>query len=260
MSEQQTTPEMEPQDAQPATNAPAESEKPQKKKKTLRQKVSLGLILFGALLLLAFGVYEGVSYPWKTLTADLGKEPPETLADPAPLPDSVTLIPLDDQPDYEEKEGAQAELPDQPNFFAIRKPMEITQLGNIKIPKIQLSENLVEGSGDELLYGVGHARLTAMPGQAGNCVLAGHRNYVVMRPFRYLDKVEVGDMVYVSHENNTYTYEVFKTFEIEPTDTWVMQPQDEEEYLLTLITCTPVLTYTHRLVIWGRLIDTVPLA
>lgn len=259
----QENPETQAQAEQPVLQPdPPEAKKTKAKKpKSTRRKVSTILILVGVVLILGFGIYEGMTYPWKTLLADWGmatiEDTPDALPEPAALPGSATLIPLDDQPNMEDLEEAEAELPDQPNFFATRPAMNISRLGTIKIPKIQISENIVEGTVDELLYGVGHARGTALPGQPGNCVLAGHRNYVVMRPFRYLDKVEIGDNIYITDDTSTYTYEVFDIFEITPDEIWVMQAQEDESHMLTLITCTPVLTYTNRMIVRARLVDDI---
>lgn len=212
------------------------------------------LIGFGIILLLIFCAYESANYPWVLLLSEVGLiDLPEDLPDPSPLPESVLsdgLQILD--PDLSDMDT----LPDQPGWFTTRPVMSITQLGIIKLPKIQVSENVVEGSGDELFYGVGHVPGTAMPGQEGNCVLSGHRNYVIMHPFRHLDKLAEGDKVYLINDEYTYTYEVFKIFITGPDDTWVLYAQEEEKNLLTLLTCTPVLNPVNRLIVWCRLTDT----
>lgn len=216
--------------------------------------ISNTLICCGIVFILIFGIYEGVNYPWRMLFTNLGWiSAEEVLPDPAPLPESATTP---GAPEYSLVDSD--ELAEQPGFFTARPPMNVTQLGIIKIPKIQITENLIEGSGDEMFYGVGHVRGTAMPGEAGNCVLAGHRNYVIMRPFRYLDKVAAGDNVYITTDEATYTYEVFKTFEVSPDSTWILDPQEEEENLLTLLTCTPVIGLNRRLIVWAKLTETVP--
>lgn len=226
------------------------------KKKSLVNRLANALIGLGLLCVLIFGVYEGVTYPWKQLLASWGLiELTDQLPQPAPLPDSVTLVPPD-----EREPPAAAAVPSESDLLASRPAMELAWLGVLKIPRIQISENIVEGSDNEMLYGVGHVRGTAMPGEKGNCVLAAHRNYIYMRPFRYLDKMETGDYVYVEYGGQVYTYEVFRMFEVGPNDSWVLQVQEEEENLLTLLTCTPVLTFTHRLIVWARLVDTQPLA
>ena len=225
-----------------------------------RLKLSDVMIIIGAVMIITFAVYEGATYPWKPLFASWGwgqlATSPTQLPEPAKLPPSANLVSVE----RVDPAAAQGEIPAQPNFFRMRPPMDITKLGVIKIPRLQLSENIVMGTGDELLYGVGHINSTAMPGEEGNCVLAGHRNYVVMRPFRYLDKMQVSDQVFITDNANTYTYEVFEIFVITPDDAWAIKPQEQESHMLTLLTCTPVMTYTDRLIVWCRLTNTAAIS
>lgn len=226
--------------------------------KKLKRQLPNILIGLGIVLILTYGAYTAAHYPWRMLFSQWGlAELPIDLPDPSPLP----LMAAIDQPSPSDAPPPDetVSVPSQPGFIAVRPRIDLTQVGIIKLPRIQVAENIVDGTHDELYYGVGHVRGTAMPGETGNCVLAGHRGYVFMQPFRYLDKMENGDLVYVTDSENRYTYEVFKSFVIEPTEVWVLQPQEEEENLLTLITCTPMVTYTHRLIVWCRLTDTQPL-
>jgi Sortase (surface protein transpeptidase) len=209
------------------------------------------LIGIGVVCILGFAIHEGIQYPWQALFASWGWiELPEELPDPNPLPADAL------NPDIDAT--LSSSLAEVPGMFASRPQMNLTKLGVIKIPRIQISENIVEGVGDEMYYAVGHYPGSAMPGEKGNCFLAAHRVYVYMRPFRHLDKMKIGDYVYISDDTNTYTYEVFKLFEIEADENWILQPQEEEDYLLTLLTCTPIPSFTHRLICWAKLVDTVP--
>lgn len=213
------------------------------------------LIAVGILLVLSVVIFEAAQYPWRIIFSRAGvvdKNFTESTSLPAPKP-----LPKEAQdptaPPAKEELNLSAEI------FAARPKMNLTLLGDIKIPKINISENIVEGSGNEMYYGVGHVINSAMPGQAGNCVLAAHRIYVYMRPFRHLDKMAVDDIVYLSDDNLSYTYQIYDIFEIEEDESWVLYSSDEEEYMLTLITCTPVINPTRRLVCRARLIQTEPL-
>lgn len=209
------------------------------------------LIVLGALLVVIGGADILANYPWQLLKAQLGMEIETDLPDPVPLKTAYTFY------DPEEPaEGAPVEsLPADNNGLSIGRPrMSLTLIGNLKIPKLGITENLVEGTEDEMMYGVGHLVGSAYPGQKGNCVIAGHRNYIRMHPFRYLTELKEGDLVKVSANGIEYTYEIYKTFSVDPTETWVVQPQDGEEAIVTLITCTPIPTYTQRLICWGRLV------
>lgn len=198
----------------------------------------------GALLLLLSLLPTALTYPWKML-----------LGDTSPLPDPAPLI----QSIGEQSEHAPATvqqplgIDSAPSLFDARPQVALRPVGIIKIPRIRLSEHIVEGAGDELFYAVGRLPDSASLGQPGNCVLAGHRNYFRMRPFRYLDKLQPGDSILLTDDAQSYTYVVVETAVVTPQDTWVMQPREEYSSLLTLITCTPVLGMQDRLVVWAEL-------
>lgn len=74
--------------------------------------------------------------------------------------------------------------------------VEPTQVvGRIAIPRLGLDLDLQEGiTLPTLDRGPGHWPGTALPGQPGNVVVAGHR-VSHTRPFRYIDELEAGDEV-----------------------------------------------------------------
>lgn len=120
--------------------------------------------------------------------------------------------------------------------------------GIIEIPKINVGAAILEGTDDKALkYAVGHYPKTANPGEKGNCVLLGHRNYVYGHFFRRLDELETGDEVFIKKDTKTYTYLVTESFVVGPEETWVLNDNSNSE--LTMITCTPIGTYTDRLVV-----------
>ena len=244
------------------------------KRNNTKRKAAKILLTFG-FLLTAIGLgYQAINYPWTASLIDWGiiTVSADTLPDPKPLQTTTKISGAHvasaagsnrESPDsgtQDAETAVGAGIPGQPDYFTARPDIEVQQLGIIKLPDIGVSENIVEGTEDELFYGVGHVRGTAMPGEKGNCVLAGHRNYVIMHPFRHLDKVEIGDSVYIKENERNFRYEVFKIFIINPEDDWVLAPQEEEEHLLTLITCTPVLNPAQRLILWCRLVDPEPVS
>jgi sortase A len=131
-------------------------------------------------------------------------------------------------------------------------------LGSVKIPKINLSENLFMGAEDPLRHGVGHLEGSPMPGEEGNAVLAAHRvSSNGKQPFRHLDKLVAGDAVSVKFGEEIFIYEVFDSFIVSQHDLWVLQPVKGEPYLLTLVTCDPVVSAgrrENRLIVRARLI------
>ena len=90
----------------------------------------------------------------------------------------------------------------------------------------------------------------ARPGHTGNTVIFGHR-------FRYLpplsntlfnlDKAVVGDTVSIHWNGIDYHYQIIGSRVIEPTDLSVLAPSSDER--VTIITCTPIWSTSHRLVV-----------
>jgi sortase A len=68
-----------------------------------------------------------------------------------------------------------------------------------------------------------------------------------------------GDTFTITVLNQTLTYEVDQIRTVEPTDLSDLQIEKGKDYL-TLVTCTPYGQNTHRLLVRGHRIETVPSA
>lgn len=118
----------------------------------------------------------------------------------------------------------------------------------LRIPCIDSENPVREGVSEGVLAdSLGHEPETAMVGDKGNCVIAGHRNYSFGQYFNRLNEVALGDMIYVDTATDTYSYSVTDIKVVEPEDLSVLEETDTET--LTLYTCTPLYLATHRLVI-----------
>jgi sortase A len=152
--------------------------------------------------------------------------------------------------------GNETQAGTQDTTTVAKKPLDISKyeiLGKIYIERIDKNLYIVEGVTEEdLRMGTGHIPGTAAPGQAGNCAIAGHRNYTFGKYWNRLDEVEVGDKVVITTPNGKYTYTVYNILIVEPTDTSVLEP-DGDRKLLTLITCDPVVIATHRLIVQAEM-------
>jgi sortase A len=106
----------------------------------------------------------------------------------------------------------------------------------------------------------GHVPGTQLPGQVGNFAVAGHR-VTAGNPFWSLPSLQDGDLVYIDTRLNTYTYRVTGQHTVLPTDTAVTDPvpdhpgQRATQRLITLITCNPAWTGTHRVIVTGKLVS-----
>ena len=120
-------------------------------------------------------------------------------------------------------------------------------LGSVQIPRINISENLLMGTIREINFGIGHLIGSPLPGERGNSVIAAHRVAVNgMQPFRHLDRMQNGDVIHVDMGGTVFTYEVFDMFIVHKDDVWVLNRCPYEPYLLTLVTCDPVVSATRR--------------
>ena len=126
-------------------------------------------------------------------------------------------------------------------------------IGLLKIPKISLEEAIREGSTDSVLSSaLGHMEGTALPGEEGNCCIAGHRNYTFGKYFNRLNEIEIGDQIEIETYDSNLIYEVNDIFVVEPTQVSVLS--EIEGNNLTLITCTPLFVGSHRLIIRATLV------
>ena len=133
----------------------------------------------------------------------------------------------------------------------------------IKIPAFgpHWQFTLIEGTAlAQLDLSPGHVPDTQWPGQVGNFAVAGHR-VTAGNPFWSLPSLRPGDLVYIQTKLNDYTYRVTGKRMVLPTDLGVLDPvpghpaQRPTQRLITLITCDPAWTGTHRVIVTGVLVS-----
>ena len=134
----------------------------------------------------------------------------------------------------------------------------------VTVPKMQRVKEALfpntHGEDEESLKNFAgiHLEGTGYPWQEeANVYLAGHRlgfpNTASFLAFWDIDNVEEGDQVFVWDANGReYTYEVFRSLEVGPTDLYVTEPL-EGRNILTLQSCT-LPDYARRLVVQAELI------
>lgn len=107
-------------------------------------------------------------------------------------------------------------------------------IGQIQIPRLALTAMVVQGDSAAILQrAVGHLADTALPGEPGNIVLAGHRDTF----FRPLKDVRRGDAITLKTRDGDFEYLVESTAVVPPSDVRGLAPTGGRT--LTLITCVP---------------------
>jgi sortase A len=160
-----------------------------------------------------------------------------------------------DAPEQTQRQSAeeQANAPADPTLRLTVPSME--RINNAPVPDTL-------GDDEEALKNfVGiHLQGTGFPWQdEANVYIAGHRlgypNTDSFLAFWDLDNVAEGDQIFVTDANGReYTYEVFQTLEVDPTDLFVTEPQ-EGRNILTLQSCT-LPDYERRVIVQAELQDT----
>lgn len=127
-------------------------------------------------------------------------------------------------------------------------------IGKVTIPKINMTIPLYDTISNQILEnGAGVLQGTSMPtgGQGNHSVISAHRGLAERELFRYLDKLDKGDIFLVDTLNETLAYEVFEIRTVKPEETDVIKLQKEED-LVSLLTCTPYMINSHRLIVTGK--------
>lgn len=133
-----------------------------------------------------------------------------------------------------------------------KQPIET--IGVIKIEKIKANLPIIEGATSGILkLGVGKLDGTSNFGEIGNTALSAHRSHSYGQNFNRLNEVKEGDLITITTMDAVYNYVVYSILIVEPSDVSVLK-RSKTESILTLITCHPLYTATHRLIVQARLL------
>ena len=132
-------------------------------------------------------------------------------------------------------------------------------MGYIEIKKIGIELPIYHGTNNDVLSkAVGHIEGTSLPvgGIGTHSVLSAHRGLPSSKLFTDLDKLEIGDTFEITILNQKLTYEVDKIEIVKPTQTKSLAIDSNNDYV-TLMTCTPYVINTHRLLVRGKRIENI---
>ena len=123
----------------------------------------------------------------------------------------------------------------------------VIEVGSIEIPALKVSETMYEGIRLTTLdRGPGHWPGTAMPGQVGNVVIAGHR-VSHSKPFRNVDKLVAGDEVIFNTADGRFVYTVVSQEIVKPDALYIVDQTPEKT--ATLFACHPPGSTRERIVV-----------
>ncbi len=139
----------------------------------------------------------------------------------------------------------------QPSFH--RSQSSGVPLGSLVIPSIGVDEIVRSGVAMSVIdLGPAHWAGTALPGQAGNVVLAGHRT-TKTRPFYDLDRLDPDDLIYMTDGDGfEVMYSVSGTMIVEPNDLWITY--ETPDPTLTMFACHPKGSERYRIVVQADLV------
>ncbi|TDM14933.1 class C sortase [Macrococcus bovicus] len=141
------------------------------------------------------------------------------------------------------------------------KMLEVHEkIGHVEIPRIHQDLPLYAGTTERVLQqGLGHLENTSLPvgGKSTHSVITGHRGLPGKKLFTDLDKMKVGDMIYVHNIKEILAYKVDRIKVIEPNDFSKLKIVNDKDQL-TLLTCTPYMINSHRLIVTGHRVPYTP--
>ncbi|TAA14501.1 class C sortase [Streptococcus parasuis] len=134
-------------------------------------------------------------------------------------------------------------------------------IGVISIPKIAVRLPIFDQTTEAFLAkGAAYLEGTSFPigGESTHSVISGHRGLTEAKLFTDLPDLEKGDHFYIElGEAEIHAYQVDDIKVVEPTDVSSLQIEKGKDYI-TLVTCTPYMINSHRLLVRGHRVPYVP--
>lgn len=118
---------------------------------------------------------------------------------------------------------------------------------NVKLPIFDHTNELFLKKGAALLEG------TSYPtgGKSTHAVISAHRGLPEAKLFTDLPKLKLSDQFFIENVGETLAYEIDHIQVVEPIDIEVLDIALEKDYV-TLVTCTPYMINSHRLLVRGQ--------
>lgn len=130
-------------------------------------------------------------------------------------------------------------------------------IGYISIPKLNVYLPIYHGISENVLQtGVGHLQGTSLPigGKGTHAVLAGHTGLASNKIFDDINKLEIGDKFYIYVLKRTLEYKIDDIKVVLPDAVDAIERDMDKDYI-TLVTCTPYMVNSHRLLVRGERVE-----
>lgn len=116
---------------------------------------------------------------------------------------------------------------------------KVSYAGILEIPSIHLKRGFVSkgSSQNKVSRNITILKESSMPNvEKGNFILAAHSGTAAISYFKNLEKVKVGDFVYVTYRGKKYTYQIDHQYRVPKTGELNIY-RDRSKRTITLITC-----------------------
>lgn len=141
------------------------------------------------------------------------------------------------------------------------KMLELSlKIGHIEVPQIDEDLPVYAGTSEDILSkGAGHLEGSSLPvgGQSTHAVITAHRGLPSAKLFRELNKLKKGDVFYFHNIEGVLAYEVDRILTVEPSNFEPVLVEEGKDYM-TLLTCTPYMINSHRLLVRGHRVPYKP--
>lgn len=131
---------------------------------------------------------------------------------------------------------------------------------NLSIPSLNLENIKVVIDTNDFEQNLAHLPGSALPGEKGNTFITGHSSLPqLFRPgnfkaiFAHLPEIKKGDSIILDAGGQRFEYIVEGLKIVDPKETWVINPPEENGRYLTLMTCVPPGLYLKRLIVLAEI-------
>lgn len=137
---------------------------------------------------------------------------------------------------------------------SLKSYIEAHTIGVLTIPKINVNLPIFDQTTTKLLEkGACLLEGTSYPvgGVSTHAVLSSHRGLPQAKLFTDLPRLQIEDRFYIEINGQYLAYQIDQIQTVAPTKTEALQIQDNQD-LVTLVTCTPYMINSHRLLVRGH--------